>query len=258
MREAVLLLSLTLLFINARLSESSLPKRIVVLSLSGGAQPHANEDGDDNESRRNSSPLGRIAKQSLSLTGKAAKQSLSLTGKAAYLLLQPKQVELRELFGLWRIDQELYGDGIEKSGVNIEITPKELLVGHDGTLAYAYTFHKAAWGKMAKIEFSFSLDDREPPMFFYRAYVSRKIADSSVIKLKGKIYRIEKRGWRGRDFKHVAVGTFVAKRRLRLQEDIDEEDEEEEEEEEEEDLSEDEPFDEDEEYDDDSDEEKED
>lgn len=117
------------------------------------------------------------------------------------------------------------------------------------TFRSSFTFSKQKWPASAKIEFAARAfvvpsdndnDDENnnndasdgekpppppppPPLYFYRGYVHRKVADASVIKIKGKIYRIQKTGWRGNTVKHVLIGTFEARKRLQLIEEDNEE-----------------------------------
>jgi len=206
-----------------------------VVFLSGGAQ--WDDDGDSTTSRRHQSRSGlsRLAEKSLSLTSQAVSATAKQSGKAAYYLIRPKSVDLEELFGLWRLDQSVvFGDeGPVESAASIYVTPRGMVVvprsggGEDGRVEESrYTFSPSRLTASAKLEFTacaFSRGQAEPPIrFFYRAYVHRKVADTSVIKLKGKIYRIERVGWRGKNEKLVLVGTFVARRRLRLSEDANE------------------------------------
>lgn len=180
-----------------------------------------------------------LAEKSYALTTHAVTATAKQSGKAAYYLIRPKKVELKELTGLWRMDQSmLYDDNNmeeqETSSVTMEVTPAGTILvprrndnrddgdGDDDTKS-RYTFTPAHLTASAKLEWR-----REG--YFYRAYVHRKVADPSVIKLKGKIYRIDQTGWRGKNEKLVAVGTFVARRRLRLLPDDEEEDDDDDEE----------------------------
>lgn len=183
--------------------------------------------------------MTRLAQQGLSLTSSAVSMTAQTSGKAAYQLIRPKKVEMRELVGLWRLDQQL--DEGEESTAMMEVTLKGLLVpdtnddeeerdeddspsaGQRRRLV-RFRFIPATAFKTAKLEFEAPLFDG-PCVYMYRAHVHRKLADPSVIKLKGKMYRIERSGWRGKSVRFAPVGTFVARRRLSL---IDEDDWEEE------------------------------
>jgi len=208
--------------------------------------------------------LARLARGSLSLTGKAAMLTAKTSGKAAYHLMRPKHVDVSEIFGLWRFDQQIVfssgrggdvDDEVLEATANIEFRPEGTVVvrastddDDDGSgegatgeregskgdtrklFVTRFKFTPATPIKCARIEFDaraflveagYEENDHDkrrlpPALYFYKGYVGRKLADSSVIKIKGKIYRIEKTGWRGQSYKHVAIGTFVARRRLRL------------------------------------------
>jgi hypothetical protein len=177
----------------------------------------------------------------LALTTHALTATAKQSGKAAYFLIRPKKVKLKELFGLWRMDQSmnLYEDEEpDTTSATIEVTPGGTVIlprnsnsnsnggGDGGSDASRYTFTPAHLTASAKLEWRRE-EEQQQQLYFYRAYIHRKVADPSVIKLKGKIYRIERTGWRGKNEKLVAVGTFVARRRLRLlpEDDKDEEEE---------------------------------
>jgi hypothetical protein len=232
--------------------------------LVGGAQSYDDHDEDydsdppsrDNhrQQRRPQRPpppppksksiVSSLAEKSYALTTHALSATAKQSGKAAYYLIRNKKCKVEELFGLWRLDQSIAYDeneDPETAETTIEVNPAgTIIVGGDENPVRKsrYTFTPAQMTSSAKLEFTaaaFSTNPVEP--YFYRAYVHRKVADPSVIKLKGKIYRIERTGWRGKTEKLVAVGTFVARRRLKLSEDDEDYDEEEEESMEEEDWS---------------------
>jgi hypothetical protein len=227
------------------------------LVIRGGAQSFDNDDDDDDsdpappshdnrrprrEQRRPSPPpppkkstFTSLAEKSYALTTHALSATAKQSGKAAYYLIRPKKVQVKELFGLWRMDQSVivYEDEEpENSSAAIEVTPAGTIIvprsgdggGNGGSDESRYTFSPAHLTASAKLEWR-----RE--QYFYKAYIHRKVADPSVIKLKGKIYRIERTGWRGKNEKLVPVGTFMARRRLRLLQTDDEGEEDNEEEE---------------------------
>jgi hypothetical protein len=187
------------------------------------------------KNRRRKSTLQSLAETSVKLTTKTALATAKQSGKAAYYLVKPKHVEKRELFGLWRMDQQIVLSSRDAIPVeccaNIELTPRSVLVtvcdenssdGETRTLETPWKFTPAQWPRAAKVEFAaraFLVQGHRQQLFFYKGQVDRKLAARSVIKIKGKIYRIEKTGWRGKNYKHVPVGTFVARRRLKLEED---------------------------------------
>jgi hypothetical protein len=177
------------------------------------------------------STIQSLAEKSIQLTTKTALGTVKQSGKAAYYLVKPKYVEKEELLGLWRLDQQASlrtnnDDGIPaECSANIELTPTSVLVaGHGettGTAATPWKFKPAQWPRAAKVEFAANafVVGTEQLLFVYKGHVDRKLAVRSVIKIKGKIYRIVKTGWRGRNSKLVAVGTFLARRRMKLEKD---------------------------------------
>ena len=191
--------------------------------------------------RKRKSPIQSFAEQSLKLTTKTALGTVKQSGKAAYYLVKPKHVEKQELIGLWRLDQQVQRHANDpvpiECSANIELTPTSVLVtiasendddDDDQILKTPWKFKPARWPRAAKVEFvarAFSSSSTgRPKLFFYKGQVDRKLAARSIIKIKGKIYRIEKTGWRGKTVKHVAVGTFVARRRMQLVESAEEDD----------------------------------
>jgi cell division septation protein DedD len=190
---------------------------------------------------KSKSIVSSLAENSYALTTHALSATAKQSGKAAYYLIRNKKCNVEELFGLWRLDQSIVSDYDENEDPetaenSIEVTPAGTIVvgGEDENPVRKsrYTFTPAQMTSSAKLEFTaaaFSTNPGQP--YFYRAYVHRKVADPSVIKLKGKIYRIERTGWRGKNEKLVAVGTFVARRRLKLSADDEKYDDDDEEEE---------------------------
>jgi hypothetical protein len=235
----------------ARISGKSLP---IHYRLVGGAQSSDNNEDDDYDSdtappsRDNQRPRRQerrqpppppppkstftsLAEKSYALTTHALSATAKQSGKAAYYLIRPKKVEVKELFGLWRMDQSmmLYEDDeeAENSSATIEVTPAGTILlprNGDGSdeKKSRYTFTPAHLTGSAKLEWR--QEDSHQQQYFYKAYIHRKVADPSVIKLKGKSYRVDHTGWRGKTEKLVPVGTFVARRRLKLLPDEEEED----------------------------------
>ena len=207
---------------------------------SAPAVPSRNRGNPSQSSTSSSNVLTSMARKSVQLGTSLVTGTAQQTGKAAYYLVQPKHVDRNELFGLWRIDQQWNNAGRPAEHINIELTARGDVVvsapggtrnppekassveGRPPRLA-PWKFTPAQWPKRAKIEF------RMGPSLLYKCSVHRKLAAKNVLKLRGKIYRLDKTGWRGRNTSQVLVGTFVARRRLRLDEDeVDEEEEEEE------------------------------
>jgi hypothetical protein len=257
----------------ARTSSNSLPIHYR-LEVRGGAQSYDNNENDDYDSdqsppsrdnhqarrdqRRppNSTPppqkstFSSLAEKSYALTTHALSTTAKQSGKAAYYLIRPKKVQVKELFGLWRMDQSMmvYDDDEEpeSTSATIEVTTAGTIIlprnsdgngngdgGSDDHMRSRYKFTPAHLTASAKLEWR--REDGHQRLYFYKAYIHRKVADPSVIKLKGKIYRVDHTGWRGKTEKMVPVGTFVARRRLRLLPDENQDDDEEETMEEEED-----------------------
>lgn len=165
-----------------------------------------------------------LAGKSVQLTSGLVTSSLKQSGRAAYYLVQPKHVDKKELFGLWRLDQQL--DDGPQSVINLELTPRDVIVvvTPDGPEEHSpWMFTPAQWPAAAKVEFLLVVTRGGGARLLYKAVVHRKLAAKNVLKLKGKIYRLEKFGWRGKTVKQVCMGTFVARRRLQLEEDQDDE-----------------------------------
>lgn len=194
------------------------------LCVRGGARPyprdssfhdHYSDNGekDPHDPRRrspqSSSLLKRVAKGSAKLTGQALSATARTSGKMAYSLVSPKHVLWKELVGLWRLDQWMNDDNRPLQST-IELTPRTgqiLIPGpHRGgkKLRVDGHFTPSKWPLSARIEFTHPLDQ-----LTYSCTIHRKLADTKVLKLRGKIYA---RKW-GRK---VLVGTFVGRRRLKL------------------------------------------
>jgi len=97
-----------------------------------------------------------------------------------------------------------------------------------------WKFKPAQWPARARIEFTTTTPATGPggttptTTLTYKAVVHRKLAAKNVLKLRGKIYRLgPKSRWTGRSGPPVLVGTFVARRRLQLDDDDDDNDEDE-------------------------------
>lgn len=226
--------------------ESSSPSS--VLCIRGGARPnprdssfhdHGGDDENDHFEPRRRSPktnqhrqpssslLKRVAKGSAKLTGQALSATARTSGKMAYSLVSPKHVVWKELVGLWRLDQWMNDDNRSLQST-IELTPRpgQILIpgpnkhtnnqnnprGKNNKLRVDGQFTPSKWPLSARIEFTHPVDQ-----LLYTCTVHRKLADTKVLKLRGKIYA---RKW-GRK---VLVGTFVGRRRLKLLMDDDDND----------------------------------
>lgn len=186
----------------------------------------------------------RLAAKSLKVTSALAWETFKTTGNLAYQLFKPRHVQAQELKGLWRLDQQVsLGNHREVASVaTIQLNPKSrtltLILPDNKAVQHTspnkqgivveeqYTFTKTRLGSW-ETEFvapAFMIGTK-PRLYGYRGYWQRKIADPSVIKLVGKIYRVHKqrrfgisRG--GPDYQFgQAVGTFVARRRIQLNDD---------------------------------------
>jgi hypothetical protein len=196
-----------------------------------------------NKKKKNKNALVQLAKSSLTLSKKAAVTTVQTSGKAAYYLIRPKTVQEHELYGLWRLDQQV---GLRhQSTANIQFTRHGQIVIKQGTiLVYKgpYTFVSPPWPMACRVEFqarAFQQQQQPPRLLFYKGYLERKVADSSVLKMVGTIYEIERPKslfGRKKNFpvKYHKIGSFVGRRRVVLPQqqdhDIDDEDEDDEEE----------------------------
>ena len=180
----------------------------------------------------------RMASQSLQMGGKLAWNTVKQPGKLAYHLIRPKHVDLEETGGLWRLDQQvtMKGDRQVASVATIELNPRRRLVlvrqhkenaTEEKVTAQSYTFKKSKLGfyKTSFVAPAFLIGDT-PRLYGYKGTWQRKVADKSVIKLVGNIYEVRKQKF-GREkgsFSLVGkpAGTFVARRRIKMTEDEDE------------------------------------
>lgn len=182
------------------------------------------DEGRPRQSRPKSTsspPKPSWAQRSLQLTGKVVAGTVTRSGKLAFHLWRPKDVDGKEIVGLWRLDQQL-NDGLS-SAATVELT-RDGFVRMGEEPETSYEFVRRSWPKACKVEFvarAFSVEGRPPIRFFYKAYLYRKMADKSVIKMQGKIFQIEKAGWRGKRVEYIQVGTFTGRRRLQLEEEGD-------------------------------------
>ena len=226
------------------------------------------------------SSVSQLASSSFHLSTQLAQSALQSTGKAAYHLITPKYISRHELYGVWRLDQviittttdKLYPqnqDEKEENSIscvaNIEFTSKGDAITYYNQTKYTFPFYfkSKTWPRSCTIEFQAyafqhvpnnnNQDITTPSIthYYYKGYFRRKLADSSVIKIVGKIYQVEKiPTWKQIITKSsysksstsittkpgIQVGTFVARRRLsrdriqRQEEDLIEQEEDEEEE----------------------------
>ena len=194
-----------------------------------------------------------LAKSSLKLSQQAAVTTVKTSGKAAYYLIRPKAIKEQEIWGVWRLDQQI---GIKQSTANIELTPQGHVILRQGNNNIVwkgpYTFIAPTWPLSCRIEFearafqdktttSNNSKDQSKPvlLLFYKGYLERKVANPSIIKMVGTLYDIERRksilGRKDLPVKYHKIGSFVGRRRVVLQQDDDEDDDDDEEQEEEDD-----------------------
>jgi hypothetical protein len=172
----------------------------------------------------------RLASQSLQMGGQLAWNAVKQPGKVAYHLIRPKHVDAFELGGLWRLDQQITSPKCLASVATVELDPKrKRVILNNGKEIVPYTFTKSKMlGSSFQTEFiarAFLMGDT-PRLYGYRGTWQRKLADTNVIKLVGKIYKVRKPRFGNGPYQFVGapVGTFVARRRVQLLDD-DEEDE---------------------------------
>lgn len=177
----------------------------------------------------------RIAKSSLSFSKKAVGTTVKSSGKAAFYLMRPKSVKESELWGVWRLDQQV---GMKQSTANIELTKRGFVIlreGDDVVWKAPYRFVQPTWPKLPRVEFEargFQPNkdgkDGRAWVLFYKGSLERKIADKSVIKMVGKLYEIERpKSMFGKELpvRYNKIGSFVGRRRIVITDDSDDEDE---------------------------------
>ena len=132
--------------------------------------------------------LSRMATSSLSLTKKAATTTVKTSGKAAFYLMRPKAIQESELWGVWRLDQQV---GMKQCTANIELTKRGDVVVRSGNNIIwkaRYRFVQPTWPQSCRIEFE--APAFQPPnskkswMLRYKGTIERKMADKSVVSLQ--------------------------------------------------------------------------
>jgi len=189
----------------------------------------------------------RAAQQSIKKSGQLAWNAvIKQPGKLAYHLVRPKHVDLRELGGLWRIDQQVTinprnPDKTIGSVATVSLDPRRRLVsvtaaapedgkGESRTVRQPFTFKKSRLGsyKTTFIAPAFLVSD-QPRWYGYKGTWQRKLADAKVVKLVGKIYAVRKVkfGKQKGEWQMIGkpVGTFVARRRVQMMPEEEDEDE---------------------------------
>jgi hypothetical protein len=205
--------------------------------------PHPKPDGYDHklaglhrpssrnkqQQRRNNkkSWTSQVASNSLKLTSQFAWKTMTVPGKVAYQLLRPKYVDEKEVAGLWRIDQQITerGDRVISSVATVELDPRRHVViiqqpGGGKPWIEPYKFTRTKLGSY-KTEFMADafLVGSKARRYGYRGTWQRKMADKKVLKLVGKIYELKKNRLSSGFTFGSPVGTFVARRRVQMEED---------------------------------------
>lgn len=176
----------------------------------------------------------RIASQGLQIGSQLAWGAVQQTGNVAYQLIKPRHVDPTELMGLWRLDQQISSNGMDLASVaTVEMDPGPRLVTlkrpNGKTIVEPYTFQKTRLGSY-QTEFILPafLVGETPRLYGYRGTWQRKLADQRVIKLVGKIYKVKQQRFGKSKGKYIfsqSIGTFVARRRMKLIQDDDDDDE---------------------------------
>ena len=91
-----------------------------------------------------------IPSHAAKFTSKVLTGTLKGTTKAGYYFVQPKHVEIEQVYGLWRLD-------LDDGGIlNLEVTPKHVVLvdpRKQEKLVLPYEFKPAKWPVRARIEF---------------------------------------------------------------------------------------------------------
>lgn len=179
--------------------------------------------------KKKKNALTRMAQSSLSLSRKAAATTVKTSGKAAFYLMRPKSVDESELWGIWRLDQQV---GTMQCTANIELTKRgDVLITSGENIVWKspYRFIQSTWPKPCRIDFEAPAfqppNSKKPWLLRYKCSVERKIADKKVLKLSGTLYEIERpKSMFGKDLppRYNKIGSFVGRRRVVWTEDEDE------------------------------------
>jgi hypothetical protein len=231
-------------------------------------RPKRRPNSKASSSSSSSSLLSRLAQQSAKLSSQALSATARGSGQVAYALLRPKHVEYAELVGLWRLDQWIEDDDNNNNENHhhhydetrtLELTeqctvlfsrPQSSSSTSSTTSSTATTrdsapkqkqqhrhgvpleFKPAHWPSLATLSFY-----DHTTRLYYKCTVQRKMADPKVLKLRGKIYKMQRRRPGGlgvfwqkskKQNEHVVtladiqkkglipIGTFVGRRRMKL------------------------------------------
>lgn len=175
----------------------------------------------------------RLATQSVKLSSQLAWNTVKGSTNLVYQVIRPKHVDPEELNGLWRLDQQLFAVGnggkpmASVATIDLNASKRRLTVG-EHTVYYRLSKTRLGSTKIEFVAAAFLVGDT-PRLYGYKGTWQRKLADSSVLKCKGQIYRVRKPrfGNKAAPYQLVGkpIGTFEARRRLRLQEDEENDDE---------------------------------
>jgi hypothetical protein len=179
----------------------------------------------------------RLATSSLQMTGKVAWNTLvKQPSKLAYHVIRPKYVDIRETEGLWRLEQQVTERGGREvasvATIELQSRPRLVILRKEEhppkndkpaviTIKEPYTFTKKKLTGSFQTQFvapAFLIGENQMRLYGYRGIWQRKLADKRVIKLVGKIYQVHKQRFgkqRGEYVFGQAVGTFVARRRIK-------------------------------------------
>jgi len=179
-------------------------------SNAGRRKPQKQNDGALTQAKN-------LTQKSISLATSATVSTLKTGGKAAYYLTAPKFVTRREVCGVWRLDQSI---GSAACAANIEFTPQgDAVTKYEGEEnSNGYLFQSRSWPRSCTIEFEAEAfqgpGDEVPMRYYYKGSFRRKVADKSVIKIRGKIYEVKKGRFGRGSGRGLEVGSFVARRRI--------------------------------------------
>lgn len=173
-----------------------------------------------------------MAKKTANVATSATVSSIKGSTRAAVHLATPKHVSIRDIVGVWRLDQHVDADGDATTtttcAANVELTPRGDVVtryskgggnsDEEQVKLSPYTFTERSWPRSCAIEFEARAfqgpGQEEPTNMLYKATFRRKLADTSVIKMEGKIYRVSGGNRRWSKKRVELVGTFTARRRV--------------------------------------------
>lgn len=164
-----------------------------------------------------------LAIKSLEISTKATFSTLKTTGRVLYYLTTPKYVGDYEVYGLWRLDQIIQipfpNSPMVTCAANINFTAKGDAVTKYMGIEHRTRYHYKArsWPRSSIIEFEARAfegpNDPTPISYIYKGSFRRKLADSSVLRLAGKIYEIRKGRFGGGKRRGDLIGKFYGRRK---------------------------------------------